>query len=85
MSRAPIVTGGSRFIGSNFIHTFSADAATKRCSHNVGPYHLPETVIPRLAIDLTVDRKFPLYADGRSVRADVHGKDHRHPHKVGGV
>lgn len=48
--------------------TFGLDVVIARPSNNMGPYQLPEKLIPRFIASLMRDNPVPLYGDGLHVR-----------------
>jgi dTDP-glucose 4,6-dehydratase len=56
--------------------THGADVVITRCGNNMGPYQLPEKLIPLFACNLLAGEPVPLYADGRHVRDWLHVLDH---------
>ncbi len=66
----------SDLIAHAYHHTFGMDICITRCSHNFGPYHFPEKVIPLFVTNLIENKKVPLYGDGKNVRDWLYVDDH---------
>ena len=56
--------------------TYGLPVTISRCSHNYGPYHFPEKLIPLMIINALHDKLLPVYGDGLNVRDWLYVEDH---------
>lgn len=59
-----------------YYHTFNVPISITNCSNNFGPFQDPEKFIPRMITNLILDRKIPIYGDGKYVRDWLYVEDH---------
>ena len=57
-------------------HTYGLPVTISHCSHNYGPYHFPEKLIPLLIVNALHGKPLPVYGDGRQVRDWLFVDDH---------
>ncbi|MFE3170584.1 dTDP-glucose 4,6-dehydratase [Amycolatopsis sp. NPDC059090] len=67
---------GSDLIGRACWRTHGLSVSSTRCSNNYRPRQHPEKLIPLFVMNLTEDKKVPLYGEGRSVREWLHVSDY---------
>jgi len=60
----------------SFFRTYGLDVRITRCSNNYGPYQNPEKLIPLIITNLAMNRKIPIYGDGKNIRDWLHVDDH---------
>ncbi len=59
-----------------YYRTYGLPVTISRCSHNYGPYHFPEKLIPLIISRALADEKLPVYGKGENVRDWLHVSDH---------
>jgi dTDP-glucose 4,6-dehydratase len=59
-----------------YINTYGIRATISNCSNNFGPHQHPEKLIPKTVLNAVLNRKIPLYGDGRQVRDWIFVEDH---------
>ena len=59
-----------------YYRTFKIPATISRCSHNYGPYHFPEKLIPLMIANALNDKPLPVYGKGENVRDWLYVEDH---------
>jgi dTDP-glucose 4,6-dehydratase len=59
-----------------YIRTYGLDAVITRCTNNYGCYQFPEKLIPKAIIRAKMDKKVPIYGNGKNVRDWIYVKDH---------
>jgi len=60
----------------SFFRTYGLDVRITRCSNNYGPYQNPEKLIPLIITNLAMNKKIPIYGDGKNIRDWLHVDDH---------
>lgn len=60
----------------SFYHSFNLPITITNCSNNYGHYQHPEKFIPRIITNLIVNKKIPIYGDGKHVRDWLYVEDH---------
>ncbi|MFZ7133396.1 MAG: dTDP-glucose 4,6-dehydratase [Eubacteriales bacterium] len=59
-----------------YYETYRFPMNITRCSNNYGPYQFPEKLIPLMILNGVMDKKLPIYGDGRQIRDWLHVTDH---------
>jgi dTDP-glucose 4,6-dehydratase len=59
-----------------YFHTFNTPVVITRCSNNYGPYQFPEKLIPLMIRNILLNKKLPIYGDGKNVRDWIYVEDH---------
>jgi dTDP-glucose 4,6-dehydratase len=59
-----------------YYHTFHLPVVITRCSNNYGPYQFPEKLIPLMIRNIQLDKKLPVYGDGKNIRDWIYVEDH---------
>lgn len=67
---------GSDQLVHSFWHTYGLPILITRCSNNYGPYQFPEKLIPLMISFALLDKKLPVYGDGKNIRDWIHVHDH---------
>ena len=67
---------GADLLVMAYHRTYKIPTTISRCSHNYGPYHFPEKLIPLMIINALSDKKLPVYGDGKNVRDWLYVEDH---------
>jgi len=74
---------GGELLARAYFRTYGMDILITRSSNNYGRNHFPEKLIPLFITNLILDKKVPVYGDGRNIRDWLHVDDHcRGIHKV---
>ena len=60
----------------SWFHTYGIPIVITNCSNNYGPRQFPEKLIPLTIINALLDKKIPLYGDGKNVRDWLYVDDH---------
>jgi dTDP-glucose 4,6-dehydratase len=60
----------------SYHHTYNFPVVLTRCSNNYGPYQFPEKLIPLMIRNIQLDKKLPVYGDGKNIRDWIHVNDH---------
>lgn len=66
----------SDFLVRAYHHTYGLEVSTSNCSNNYGPYHFPEKLIPLVITNILLERKLPIYGDGKQIRDWIYVDDH---------
>lgn len=56
--------------------TYKLPSIITHCSNNYGPHQHPEKLIPKIIHNLLMEKKIPLYGNGRNIRDWIHVSDH---------
>jgi dTDP-glucose 4,6-dehydratase len=67
---------GADFLVRAYHETYGLPVNITRCSHNYGPYHFPEKLIPLMIINALHDKELPVYGDGLNIRDWLYVEDH---------
>lgn len=62
-------------VNSYFI-TYGCDVSISRCTNNFGPRQFPEKLIPKTIIRASMDKKIPIYGNGKNIRDWIFVEDH---------
>ena len=62
-------------VNSYFI-TYGCNVLTSRCTNNFGPRQFPEKLIPKTIIRASMDKKIPIYGNGKNIRDWIFVEDH---------
>lgn len=74
---------GGELLARAYFRTYGMDVLITRSSNNYGRNHFPEKLIPLFITNLILDKKVPIYGDGRNIRDWLHVDDNcRGIHKV---
>ncbi|HEY0829486.1 MAG TPA: dTDP-glucose 4,6-dehydratase [Bacilli bacterium] len=69
---------GADFMACSYYRTYGLPVIITRCSNNYGPRQHLEKFIPLLTTNALLDRKIPIYGDGRHIRDWLFVEDHCH-------
>ncbi len=67
---------GSDHLVRAYFHTYGLPITITNCSNNYGPYQFPEKLIPLFITNLLLEKKVPVYGDGKNVRDWLFVIDH---------
>lgn len=59
-----------------YFHTYGLPVTISNCSNNYGPYQFPEKLIPLAITNIFLNKKIPIYGDGKQIRDWLHVEDH---------
>jgi dTDP-glucose 4,6-dehydratase len=62
-------------VNSYFI-TYGCNVLISRCTNNFGPRQFPEKLIPKTIIRASMDKKIPIYGNGKNIRDWIFVEDH---------
>lgn len=62
----------------SYFETFKLDCVITRCSNNYGPYQFPEKLIPLMINNAILDKKLPVYGNGKNIRDWIYVDDHNY-------
>ena len=57
-------------------NTYSLPFLISNCSNNYGPFQHPEKLIPKVIINALLNKKIPIYGNGKNIRDWLHVNDH---------
>lgn len=60
----------------SYVETFGLDAVITRCSNNYGEWQHDEKLIPKIISNAMLNKKIPVYGDGKNIRDWIHVLDH---------
>ncbi|HLC77848.1 MAG TPA: dTDP-glucose 4,6-dehydratase [Candidatus Nanoarchaeia archaeon] len=67
---------GSDMIVKAFHHTYGLNVVLTNCGNNYGPKQHDEKLIPTIIRNALLQRKIPIYGDGKNIRDWVYVEDH---------
>ncbi|CKL13646.1 dTDP-glucose 4,6-dehydratase [Neisseria meningitidis] len=59
-----------------WLRTYGLSTLVTNCSHNYGPYHFPEKLIPLMILNALDGKPLPVYGDGMQIRDWLFVEDH---------
>jgi dTDP-glucose 4,6-dehydratase len=59
----------------SYVNTYGLDASITRSSNNYGPFQNTEKLIPKLITNAILNKKLPIYGDGKNVRDWIYVED----------
>ncbi len=57
-------------------NTYNLPFLISNCSNNYGPFQHPEKLIPKVIINALLNKKIPIYGNGKNIRDWLHVNDH---------
>lgn len=57
-------------------NTYNLPFLISNCSNNYGPFQHPEKLIPKVIINALLNKKIPIYGNGKNIRDWLHVYDH---------
>ena len=67
---------GSDHLVRAWSRTYGMPVLITNCSHNYGPYHFPEKLIPHMILNALAGKPLPVYGDGKQIRDWLYVDDH---------
>ena len=64
------------FLVRAYYNTYGIPATISNCSNNYGPNQHPEKLIPKTILNAYLNRKIPVYGNGKQVRDWIYVEDH---------
>ena len=66
----------SDLIVRSYYQTYKFPAIITNCSNNYGPFQYPEKLVPLVINNCLIEKRIPIYGDGKQIRDWLHVDDH---------